>query len=193
MYQLMSYGIPVDLIPVDSDGKTKTNNHKKWIIKQRVKEMECPDGSLNWDKIDMPTHRDVLVGRGKPLQSFPGTVFMRHLIGQNSTKYTEATSNLDKLKVRLDIIETIQESGGRFLRRDDKCPGWWVEASDKEVHDKIQKAFSAQGATRRPGYRNSQRVRTASPPSSPELPRKKFRMGVDPDEYHSESSCCKWP
>lgn len=115
---------------------------------------------------------------------------MRHLIGKYSMEYMKATSNLDKWKVRKDVIEAILESGGRFLKKDDGCPGWWVEASDKEVHDKIQKAFAAQGATRRPVYLDNSRLPSVSPLLPPDFQSKRARLGLHPKENYNGSSCC---
>eukprot|EP00934_Nitzschia_sp_Nitz4_P009472 Nitzschia sp. Nitz4//scaffold66_size103028//94881//96508//NITZ4_004516-RA/size103028-processed-gene-0.17-mRNA-1//1//CDS//3329556404//9462//frame0 len=152
LYSLMSFGIPVDTIQLNSDGRLRmTNSQKKWITKQRSKEAACRalGGSHKWQKLDIPTRRDVLAGKGKSMQDFPGTVFMRTLIEKYSYQYARSATNVEKAKVRTGIVEAIRASGGRFLKRDETYTGWWTTSNEKEIQEKMQKAFSAQSASRR--------------------------------------------
>ena len=59
----MTYGIPVDTIPLNNDGELKTNAHKKWMARRKIKETELRVG-LSTITIDLPGRHDVLLGRG---------------------------------------------------------------------------------------------------------------------------------
>ena len=37
-WSLLTFGIPVDVLPRTSEGILKTGNHKKWLEKQKLKE-----------------------------------------------------------------------------------------------------------------------------------------------------------
>lgn len=77
-YSLMSFGLPVHSLPVTYEGELKTVTHSKWILRRQAKDVAyfdhcglqatgAPD-EFNFDGVDLPAQRDVLLGRGKTLQ-----------------------------------------------------------------------------------------------------------------------------
>jgi len=80
-----------DAFPVTQDGVVKMTNHTKWIAPQKFKDAFLMNtfGSLDYPHfhafqgIEMPSHRDVLLGKGKTLQYHPGNNKMRHLCSEH--------------------------------------------------------------------------------------------------------------
>jgi hypothetical protein len=62
-----------------------------------------------------PTTRDILLGRGKPLQRHPGNVRFRELIACHAGNY-ELGDRFQKTVIAADVVATIRESDGRFLK-----------------------------------------------------------------------------
>jgi hypothetical protein len=105
-YRLMTYGIPVDAIPVTSLGIVKTKVFGRWIQRRRYKNQYLAEAQARFvqenhatttitdgkqeegygasflfltDKIYLPTNRDVLLGTGKILMKHPGNQTFRRL------------------------------------------------------------------------------------------------------------------
>jgi hypothetical protein len=140
-YCLMTFGLPVGLIPMTSEGELKIANHLKWIKKRKVK--ETVDTSFGFfDKVDMPNRNDVLVGKGKPFQQLPGNVRLRHLVELRLADYTVARKS-EKTNFTREMVQTIKDSSVRFLKKDHD--GWWEEVADEDAREKVSKTF---GSTR---------------------------------------------
>jgi hypothetical protein len=139
IYTLMTYGIPVDLFPMNSDSVIKKTNHNRWIARRKVKELALGQGGGGtFSGIDLPTRQDVLLGKGKPVQTHMGNIKLRGLVDVHMDEY-KATENGLKGIVILHILETVKASSGRFLIKDND--GWWQEVPDNIASDKIFKNF----------------------------------------------------
>ena len=60
----MAYGIPHDLIPLTYDYKVKTKNHLDYLAMRKKAESLLSSNSTV-EAIDLPSRRDVLLGKGK--------------------------------------------------------------------------------------------------------------------------------
>jgi hypothetical protein len=70
LYSLQTFGISPDQVPINSNsGKIKTQNHLKWInMRYAIEEARTSGGpSFVFRGIDCPSHKDVLLGRGRPI------------------------------------------------------------------------------------------------------------------------------
>jgi hypothetical protein len=68
---------------------------------------------------------DVLVGRGRPYQTFPGNIMLSNLIDTQYLDRYIQTNRVEKTRMHLEAIETVQNSfGGRFIKRTSE--GWNV-------------------------------------------------------------------
>ena len=85
-----------------------------------------------------PKPNDVLIGRGAAYQEHPGSQYWDKLIYAQLARYL-STSKFDRQVINMEIIETIKESGGRFLQRT-PCVGWEI-LDDIAVKDKTSSAF----------------------------------------------------
>ena len=121
----MTFGIPVEACPLTLEGELKTANHLKWIKKRQVRDNAIRQTGV-FNKIDMPGVNDVLVGRGKPFQQHPGNVRLRQLVELHVATYKAAETG-EKGMVTLEILRTINDASGRFLKKD--SDDWWVEVS----------------------------------------------------------------
>ncbi|KAG7349839.1 hypothetical protein IV203_012436 [Nitzschia inconspicua] len=123
-YQLMTYGIPVDLIPRTGTGKIKLKNHQQWIRTRKVIEETKED-----DPVECPGIHDVLFRFGKSYLSHPGNATFRELIEANFDEHNETTNTDTKMAVTWRIVEDIESRKGRFLVWDQR--GWWKVTTDR--------------------------------------------------------------
>jgi hypothetical protein len=140
-YILMTFGLPVTVFPMTSGGELKVANHLKWIKKRKVKEEMLASFGV-FDKVDVPNLNDVLVGKGKPCQQHSGNLRLRHLVELRMADYIVVRKS-EKKNFTQEIVQTIQKSSGRFLKRDPD--GWWQEVPDEDALEKVSKTF---GSTR---------------------------------------------
>ena len=89
-----------------------------------------------------PLERDVLLGRGRPYQEWPGNVHLVKLVDEVRDQYLEATDRFDKTLLTMDIVAKVQADGGRFLQRLDgtKVKGWQQVPNDV-ARDKVSHTF----------------------------------------------------
>jgi hypothetical protein len=133
IYNLMTFGIPSDILPVQTSGELRLEAHQDLIRRMR-KQHESND---NVPRIILPRTDDVLLGRGKPLQKHPGNIRYHHIIETYNEKYEKAMK-LEKTSISKWLVEQIQEAGGRFLKLDDVS---WVEIDDDAARYKVSHTF----------------------------------------------------
>ena len=63
------------------------------------------------------TENDVLLGRGQPILNYSGNVRFRQLIQSHKEAYTSTGKHSAKHEIASKILGTIEERGGRFLRK----------------------------------------------------------------------------
>jgi hypothetical protein len=105
-----------------------------------------PNAPLSLDRHDTPEIKvevepmtmDILLGRGKPLQRHPGNVRFRELIACHAGNY-ELGDKFQKTVIAADVVATIRESDGRFLKPYGK--GGWEEIDDNTARLKVAHTF----------------------------------------------------
>lgn len=131
---LSAYGIPSHLLPVKLGDSPNISHHLEWY-KQLEEEtakklsMSSPLGGGRY------TAKDVLFGHKR---NHTGNALMRKLVEKHQETY-DISPKAGKVKLARDIVEQIQQAGGRFLRRDDD--GDWVEVSNDKARDKVAHTF----------------------------------------------------
>jgi hypothetical protein len=148
----MTFGLPVDMFPMTSEGELKVANQLKWIKKRTVKDILLRSFGF-FDKVDMPNRNDVLVGKGKPNQLHPGNVRLRHLVELRLADYTVARKS-EKTNLTREIVQTIKDSSARFLKKDHD--GWWEEVSDEDAREKVSKTFGSTLVSSAKAFRSHQ-------------------------------------
>ena len=99
--------------------------------------------------VDSPTEVDILMGRGKLFQDFPGTARLRQLVEDRRPVY-EKCRKKEKIEIITGIINTVKATGGRFLKKEMKSDGTgciWVVADAESVHRKVNNAFQSKKRT----------------------------------------------
>ncbi|CAB9526619.1 Transfer protein [Seminavis robusta] len=141
--ELMSYGIPHDLIPFTYNCKIKTKNHQEYLaMRSKAEEIIAQDPSTNPDTlIDLPTRSDVLLGKGKPIQFSSGNQRLMTIIDGYLDQYHNHCSKQEKTELTFEIVRMLKDSGVRFLSKDS---GIWLEVSDELARGKISYMFRHQ-------------------------------------------------
>lgn len=138
--RLLSFGIPVDRFPLTTDGSIRQKNQTKWIAKRRYKERTV-DGNVGWrdSRIDIPLPKDVLLGKGKPIQKHFGNNLLGFMVEKELTEHMKSTPS-QKAHISWKIVNEVKASSGRFLSKDEY--GWWIEVDDSEAREKVANTFS---------------------------------------------------
>jgi hypothetical protein len=138
-YNLMSFGINIKNFPFDMNGAFQPEKHPTFLEQHQAieiarKNKEKEDGTI------VLTGHDVLLGRGRPIQDFPGNIALCDLVDQNIDRYRACAKSSEKDVLFQDIIQSVKTSGGRFLRRINGENGQedhWVIADDTQASEKI--------------------------------------------------------
>jgi len=136
----------VEAIPLTSSLEIKPSHHQKWIARRQQYE-GARHNDLHQSWIDLPTNRDVLLGRGKPIQNHPGMGLLRRLVDQHLDQYSQSKRG-DKVSIASQIVGYIQKEEGRFLKRL-SVGGFWVVASEDEAVQKVNHTFRVRNKKRR--------------------------------------------
>jgi DNA polymerase II small subunit/DNA polymerase delta subunit B len=139
-YELMSYGIPTTVLPLNTEGVVDLGYHNKWL-EQRLqleaakrKESASPKSAVH--KIPYP--HDVLFGRDKMAQQHPGNTRYMNLIESTQDRYDTAPTKASRTLIATEIVVAIKSNGGLFLKHDGIG---WIEAGDVTAKEKVTNAF----------------------------------------------------
>lgn len=113
-YALMSYGITS--LPLDADGHLKYEVFVEEVEERKVIEEAIKEKIRSLDIIECPTETDVLFGRGRPYQDFPGTILLNQLVEIQRPEY-DMLDKTGKTGIVANIVQAVYELGGRFLKR----------------------------------------------------------------------------
>jgi hypothetical protein len=88
------------------------------------------------------SQNDVLCGRGGLTNHHPGNVFFRRLVRIKQESYLLA-SKREKAGVAKEIVELVRslDPPGRFLKKDQRNSGVWVEIGDRKAREKTSQAL----------------------------------------------------
>ena len=137
-YALLSFGIPVTVLPLSYDCKVKVTAHNQWITRQGVREQRISLSNGAFAGIDLPTNNDCLLGRGRGRYGHRGNQLLRCQVESFLSKYESAAYG-DKISIASAIVQIMKSTGGRFLQVGKD--GWWVEADDDAAQDRVLHAF----------------------------------------------------
>ncbi|CAJ1959509.1 unnamed protein product [Cylindrotheca closterium] len=141
---LQSFGIPANLIPINSEGTVTSNEyHVAQMKKRRIQERQ----ELRTTRTVMiPCSFDILVGKGKPFQEHPGNMELREWIRKHQTSY-EVAQKYEKKNLVLQVIGMVKGRGGRFLK---DVGGCWSEVEEDVARAKVGHLFRDKKRTRDP-------------------------------------------
>ncbi|KAL3920453.1 MAG: hypothetical protein SGILL_003258 [Bacillariaceae sp.] len=143
-YALMSYGIPIQELPVTHSGTLKTKKHLQFVKFRRMIEDENASGddsmgTTPW--VNYPGLNDVLFRRGG-ISTHYGNVSFQEAMYTKLDAYNSAGGYAEKRRIREEIIQKVQTKGGRWLEYNTTY-GCWTNIEDMSaIHSKIINAIN---------------------------------------------------
>jgi hypothetical protein len=141
----MSFGIPVELIPLTHTGSIKTKQLIQWINSRKKIEQELAvqqqqnqtaDTALyttttitNNRYVDCPLSTDVVIRNGTASLTHPGNAYFRQIIATNYRQHSEAVTANEKVALTWAIVDQVTQNG-RFLEWD-RQRGCWMTITDR--------------------------------------------------------------
>ena len=164
-YALMTYGILIHSLPIDTSG-TLDLSYVKREVEKYYNNGKNGSASSKRDKnesniiIDIPASNDVVLGRGYPYQQFPGNLRLAILIDSYREMYSKS-NRTNKTKISNMIVQMVKnQQNGRFITKqrsnadnrdsgdDDTVSsnnnegyGGWVIVSDEVAREKVSHGF----------------------------------------------------
>jgi hypothetical protein len=130
---LMSYGIPVNEIPLSSTMTIKTKNHLQWLKVRIAIEAARNEGIDTSGWIVQPNINDVLFSPGgNPCNQ--GNLEFRRMMDARLKEYFSTSKRKVKKNIREDISAAVRVNGGRFIELH-RMGGWWEEISNPDAVD----------------------------------------------------------
>jgi hypothetical protein len=117
---------------------------------------------------------DVLCGRTAESYAHPGNTRFREIVQQRRKEYRSATRRSDKNLITKQVIQSVQQPGGRFLRFDARVG--WTPLSDEDMYEKVSHALRGSvGSSAAKSQAKSHRARKpakgrSAPPKAPPQP-----------------------
>lgn len=140
-FELQTFGIPVDCIPLEQGSSLQTNSHLAWIQSQKVIEMSYDSDSSNKENIIIPRNQDVLFGKLPLARGHIGNTRAHYLVESYYQEYEKANKT-EKTALGNKVIAVVHALGGRFLRSKGSLSGGaWEEVSDTIARQKIAHWF----------------------------------------------------
>lgn len=136
-YQLMSYSIPSEFLPITNTGNIKIQNHNKWITYLESKEAAMREDIVFYG-IDCPSVKDILAGKGPHVSNHPGNIEFRKIMESRFEEHRDATVIDRKTAITWEVVLECQRRGARFLIKD---KNWWVVADQDTAREKVSVAF----------------------------------------------------
>jgi hypothetical protein len=130
MYSLMSFGIPVDQLPITSSGTPKTKPLLKLLKAMKARD-DADANNLKFNGIIHPNVQDVLFARGGAYHNHFGNREFAGLLESAIHKYydSKSSNHLRKQHACQEILHVVFSMGGRILCLD-QSGSWWVEITD---------------------------------------------------------------
>ena len=161
-YKLGTHGIPNDTFPVDTDGKIRQDIMNAWFYEHqqgttaaavpcesylgRKEDAKSSEAGLTFSEraktrvgsVITPTENDVLSGRGRYFQDYPGNVRFRNFMEEHSDEYDKLDRH-DRMILTIRLMHELNCNNVRFLKQTDK--GDWVTLDVGEVRKKVSQQF----------------------------------------------------
>jgi hypothetical protein len=127
-YWLMTFGIPVEDLPVTDTGKIKVKYLQQWVKGRETMDL-LDRGNISRKRlVECPNLQDVLFSNGGNRWTFQGNVTFREILEAKGQAYSTKTND-EKSSTIEEVIEQIRGMNGRFLVWE-KEKGCWVVIDD---------------------------------------------------------------
>mmetsp|Transcript_35084 Transcript_35084/g.84971 ORF Transcript_35084/g.84971 Transcript_35084/m.84971 type:complete len:468 (-) Transcript_35084:1301-2704(-) len=136
MLSLAGYGIKPGTIPVGEGCKiTNLDAYQQRLHQMRsIERLKEPKRQ----KINVPSRSDILFGKGTPFQNHHGNVQLRNMVSERYKAYAKAATKGQKMQITKEIVQTVQQNSGLFLRPDG---GSWVCVEEEAARQKVSALF----------------------------------------------------
>ena len=153
LYSLNTFGLSREYMPLDNNFNVTTDKVMLFIRKRREIEdlRELQRARNGSGLVDFPRSLDVVLGRGRPYQGYPGNMRLATFIDQQRAQY-QSLDRLNKTHLSLEVVRMIKNSGGRFLKRCDDDSGRWWEVPDDVAREKVSHGFRTKTRRRSLSY-----------------------------------------
>lgn len=136
--QLRGHGIDPASIPIDENGELTDvmEDRKRLEVQRQYERLKFPQRNT----IYVPFCLDVILGKGSTCQHHPGNKRLRDLVDMNAKRY-EKSPRGDKKAITQEIVDTIRQSGGYFLKQDGQK---WIPIDNEVARLKVSATFRTQ-------------------------------------------------
>jgi hypothetical protein len=139
---LEAYNIPAYSLTAKTDRAISRNSMEQYL--DRIKQKEEQERAKDSSEIVQPLSSDVILGRGRHQQEYPGNLRLAQLVDSKRQEYS-LVRKLDKSRIIRHIVETFQASGGRFLERHETSGKiTWRESNYDARREKVSQLFRTQ-------------------------------------------------
>ncbi|KAL3935257.1 MAG: hypothetical protein SGBAC_009186 [Bacillariaceae sp.] len=132
---LQTHGIHPSIMPITIDGKPAYVDSYQLSLRQRRRRERL--SKPRRQKIFVPSEDDVLLGKGAPTQNFSGNQRLRSLVLACQKRYEKTPKGL-KNAIAQEIVTTVNQSSGMFLKRDGDT---WIAADNTTAREKVSALF----------------------------------------------------
>jgi len=138
LQHLRGHGIDPGSIPINENGELTDllDDRKRLEAQRKYERLNFPPRS----SIHVPFCLDVILGKGCPFQNHPGNKRLRDLVDLNAKRYDKAQKG-DKKAIAQEIVDTIKDSGGYFLKQDGYT---WIPVENEVARVKVSATFRTQ-------------------------------------------------
>lgn len=143
-YKLQSFGISHEVLPIQRDGFISLDYFQNYL-KNEIRQEEI-QSVRDFGMIFHPLTVDVLLGRGRHPQEHQGNLYLTKLVEDQKEVYKASRKN-EKKPYHILLVKTVQENGGRFLKRSSALGGGWIEVDDDVARGKVRNKFREAGST----------------------------------------------
>eukprot|EP00980_Cylindrotheca_fusiformis_P026627 scaffold16689_cov107-Cylindrotheca_fusiformis.AAC.2 len=133
--KLAGFGINGVNLAISSEGDLKLDRHKAML--RSLKCLEAQTSSTDVFVI-LPTHTDVLLGRGKPIQNHPGNIRLSLIVESLLQDYDGFVKRREKTQLAAETVDRMKRAGVRFLTR---CNEGWTIAPVKLTRERVSSTF----------------------------------------------------
>lgn len=175
-YSLMTFGIPMECLPVDVTGQVDLTNHTTLLKTIELEEQHstmqdqlmAQAATTIGMKFLIPSQMDIILGRGQHAKNTPGHLRFTKFLENHQARY-ESAEKSQKTGIADLILKELKSHGCRFLKP--RAGGGWLQVTDDAGREKINHAFrNLRSTTAKKATASSQRVSSAS--SSPSKKRR---------------------
>lgn len=147
-YNLMTFGIPPRVLPVDSTGTWQIQDHQAFIRQQRVigRGASIPQHpstiSRDFEIADPVGNMDIMMGRGNRGTRGLGNVRLKKQLEEKYEEYNQSTRS-GKTALTCSIYRQLVQQGYRFVspHPDKSRMGMWIKMDEISARDRISHGF----------------------------------------------------